>query len=365
MFSTEGLSRLLNDHHSTLKDLTELQDILNQRFTNMGDAVECLILSVTSGEPMLLIGPPGTAKSRLIRAFCNYVGEIPGSSFSNSMSVDVQSGQPLREVERKPSYFSYLLTQFTEPGELFGYFDIGKLLNEPHELVRMDEYGMQRARIVFLDEVFNASSAILNALLTFMNEREVHDRGTVYKVPLQCLFSATNQTPRTPDLKAVFDRFLLRCWLDNERATTNNMRDLLRVGWKETYAPPPLRVRQKDEKTFEGLLDKVIALQFDIEKLALVDELAIGNDSPLFADLADLVHQVREAELSDASNRRLIKFARIMLIHRLLNYARNGQIKTRSPKLQREDLAVFLRFGLDRPNLAITENFLKELEQSS
>ena len=359
MFSKKELSKLLKNHRATLWKLTMLQAALNERFSNMEDAVECLILSVAAGEPMLLVGPPGTAKSRLIRAFCNYVGMIPDEALTFSRSVSGQIGPSLHEVNRTPSFFTYLLTQFTEPSELFGYFDIGKLLNEPHELVKLDEYAMQRARVVFLDEVFNASSAVLNALLTFMNEREVHDRGTVYKVPLQCLFSATNQTPRTPELKGIFDRFLLRCWLNNERATASTMSNLLRAGWKETHAPRAMRKEQ-----FEGLLDGVIALQLDIEKQTQEGELIVEKDSPLFAILADLVHQVREAELSDASNRRVIKFARVMLISRLLDYAREGKSKASSLEMRREDLAVFLRFGLDRPDFVVVENFRKELQQS-
>jgi MoxR-like ATPase len=387
MFAGKALSMLLKNNRSTLSELVALGAALNERFADMEDAVECLVLSVASGEPMLLVGPPGTAKSRLIRTFCNLIGVIPDDAFVAADGAPAGKKRELHAVDRSPLYFSYLLTQFTEPSELFGYFDISKLMNEPHVLVKLDELSMQRAQIVFLDEVFNASSAILNALLTFMNEREVHDRGTVYKVPLQSLFSATNHVPRTPELKAVFDRFLLRCWLDNERATPDKMRKLLRTGWKETYAPPiihaddgskssadripdqvaglhPARSRHTEngsKSSFDGLLDRVAALHRDIEKLSRSGELAIQEDNPLFAVLADIVHHVRQSELSDASNRRLIKFTRLFLINRLLDYARDGKFDVASPEMKREDLAIFIRFGLDHRDLEIEQNLLKEI----
>ena len=95
---------------------------------------------------------------------------------------------------------------------------------------------MQRAEVVFLDEVFNASSAILNALLTFMNERKFHDRGVVYPTPLKMLFGATNHAPREEGLGAVYDRFLLRCRMENAPAGHDALSRLLSAAWTETHS---------------------------------------------------------------------------------------------------------------------------------
>jgi MoxR-like ATPase len=363
MFSGEALSKLREKNYKTLSRLVDLEMSLNQRFVDMEDAVRCLILSVASGEPMLLVGPPGTAKSRLIRAFCNLVGEVPDDAFAGPGAPAKESAE-LVEVKRSSSFFSYLLTQFTEPSELFGYFDISKLVNEPHVLVKLDDRSMQRARVVFLDEIFNASSAILNALLTFMNEREINDRGTVYTVPLQCLFSATNDTPHSAELNAVFDRFLLRCWLDNEGASPTNMRKLLRAGWTETYAPPHVHGGNGTNGSFDGLLDQVAIFHQNIEIMARQGELVIEPDSPLFATLADVVQSLRQSELTDASNRRLIKFSRIFLISRLLDSVRDSELDDGSPLMRQKDLAVFIRFGLDRRDLGVEQSLLKEIEQN-
>ena len=154
---------------------------------------------------MLLIGPPGTVKSRLIRAFCELIGLMDESDSNNR------------------DYFEYLLTPFTEPGELFGYYDISKATKGTLE--RMDKGMIQHARVVYLDEVFNGSSAILNSILAFMNERIFHDRGERKPVALQCLFAATNRIPETPVLSAFFDRFLLRCKVENVRAMTEAARE--------------------------------------------------------------------------------------------------------------------------------------------
>ena len=365
MFTAEGVSELLVKNQKTLLDLIALEKTLNNRFADMEDAIRCLILSVASGEPMVMIGPPGTAKSHLIRVFCQLTGMLEEDLAPAQNGPSSQADQPLREIRRSPDYFTYLLTQFTEPSELFGYFDIGKLVNEPYQLIKLDDHAMQRARVVFLDEIFNASSAILNALLTFMNEREIHDRGKILKTRLQCLFSATNHIPASGDLSAVYDRFLLRCWLENEPAQTDRLKRLLSMGWTETHAPGRNLEKAERDRRYYDLLDGIVELQTHISELTGTNGLSIDPTSPLFARLADMVEQARTMELSDGSNRRLIKFTRIMLINRLLEFARADLFKVDRPGLLYEDLLIFLRFGLDQRDDALLRRYRKEQDGSS
>jgi MoxR-like ATPase len=360
MFTAKGISQLLTKNKKTLLNLVSLEATLNLRFADMEEAVRCLILSVAAGEPMLMIGPPGTGKSRLIRVFSELTGMLEEEEKGEVPTSKREDKRALREIERSPKYFSYLLTQFTEPSELFGYFDIGKLVNEPHQLVKLDEHSMQRARVVFLDEVFNASSAILNSLLTFMNEREIYDRGKIFKTPLQCLLSATNRVPESGELSAFYDRFLLRCWLENEPARPDPLKRLLHMGWTETHAPGRDLNKAERDRRFPDLLDGAIELQAHIEELSRAGDLSVDETSPLFATLADLVEQARTMELSDGSNRRLIKFTKVMLINRLLEYARSKSFKVERPGIQHDDLLVFLRFGLDRVDDSLYRRFLKE-----
>ncbi len=159
---------------------------LEGTFLGKSETVRLMLIATVAGEHMLLVGPPGTAKSALVRLF--------------SRLVDAR-------------YFEYLLTRFTEPNEIFGPLDIQAFRSGQYQR-RMDGM-LPQAEIVFLDEVFKASSAILNSLLGVLNERLYTVGGTVVKVPLLSAFGASNEVPNDEELSAVFDRFLLRVRSDN------------------------------------------------------------------------------------------------------------------------------------------------------
>lgn len=348
VFTEAGANKLFKRHRATLRSLADVEQELNERFADMREAILCLLLAAASGEPMLLVGPPGTAKSRLVRAYCNIVGLID----DDEMEDATRAGAEERVIPPREHYFEYLLTQFTEPSELFGYFDLEKLHND-NQLTRLDTGMMQHAKVVFLDEVFNASSAILNSLLTFMNERKFHDRGQTIRVPLQCLFGATNSVPTSDELRAIYDRFLLRCWLTNEPSEPARLGHLLDVGWRETHAPPKHtpsgRKRGKYDRRHHGLLSNLAELRDDIEALSRKGELAIDASHQSFGRLASLIANVRKAGLSDVSNRRLIKMAKVMLIHRLY-VAATADGKPGDLAIERDDRLLLVRFGLDKPS---------------
>ena len=141
------------------------------------------LLAAISGENILFIGPPGTGKSVLSRRITNV--------FSN---VD---------------YFEYLLTKFTTPEELFGPISIKELENDKFH--RNIEGYLTDSEIVFLDEVFKANSAILNSLLTIMNERIYHNGYQKENIRTKIVIGASNELPREEyELDALYDRFLFR-----------------------------------------------------------------------------------------------------------------------------------------------------------
>ena len=74
---------------------------------------------------------------------------------------------------------------------------------------------LPEAEFIFLDELFNANSAILNNLLTVLNERIYRRGAEVHRLPLLSLFAASNHLPEDDSLRALFDRFLLRCHVEN------------------------------------------------------------------------------------------------------------------------------------------------------
>src|SRR3954451_5304143 len=174
---------------------------MKARFVQRDEVIDLIALALVAGEHLFLYGPPGTAKSALIRHFA-------------------------RAVQGR--YFEYMLTRFSEPNEIFGPIDIGKL--REGTMMTVTKGMLPEAEFVFLDELFNANSAILNNLLTVLNER-IYRRGIEsHRLPLLSLFSASNHLPEDDALMALFDRFLLRCHVDN--LPRDAMPRLLLAGWE-------------------------------------------------------------------------------------------------------------------------------------
>lgn len=349
MFQADALKSLHDGHRATFDTILALQSVLNTRFYGMERTVECMMLAALTGEPMVMIGPPGTAKSRIIRSFCHLLGLVGDDAFAH--------GDPAGSAEsKKDAYFEYLLTQFTEPSELFGQFDLARVFGTPPILVREETGMMQKAQVVFLDEVFNASSAILNALLTFMNERKFHDRGKVRKVPMRLLFAASNHTSREEGLGAFYDRFLLRSRLNNTPADPERLAVLLSAAWTETHAP---NLDEADRKRFASLMAGLEAFRNAVDQMTKQGKLRIEGGDPLFRQLADMVEELRRKDLSQMSNRRLVKFAGVIMAAALLRATRDKV----QPRITAADLGVVLDFGLDAEDESTVRKLRSHLER--
>lgn len=162
--------------------------------------VELIALAAVAGEHVLVIGPPGTAKSEAVRRFS-------------------------RALEG--SYFEYLLGRFTEPSEIFGPVDFRRL---KEGFVETDTSGMlPEAEIAFLDEVFQGSTAILNTLLGVLNERTFRRGHTIVRCPLRVCAGASNALPVDDALAAFADRFLLRVFV--QPVSDAQLEELLEGGW--------------------------------------------------------------------------------------------------------------------------------------
>jgi MoxR-like ATPase len=334
MFNSDVLRILATKHRQTFLDLHEIEQSLNTRFFDMKEPIEALILAVASGEPLLLIGKPGTAKSRLIRSFCGMVGLLDLDDLS----------------QRKEAYFEYQLTPFTEPGELFGYYDIGRA-SKGQGLFREDEMMMQKAQVIYIDEVFNASSAILNTLLSFLNERYFHDRGKRIKVPMELLFAATNHVPDVPELQAIYDRFVLRCYVHNVSSNPESVAALLGIGWQETFGKQQTRFAVKAD-----LLKQLGLLRQVIKQLTSSGDLVPKQMHLFYRVLAEKIEYARDNRLSEVSNRRLVKMIHIMLIHRLYEAVVKKELdKQDLIELGEPQLALFKRFFLDQDDEFLSE----------
>lgn len=167
---------------------------------------EAIALCAVAGEHLLLIGPPGTAKSEAARRMAATLGG---------------------------SYFEYLLGRFTEPSELFGPIDLRRLREG---VVETETTGMlPEADLAFLDEVFLGSTAILNTLLGILNERTFRRGSTRRACPLRLCIGASNALPDEGNLAAFADRFLVRLFLDP--VADPLLEDLLEQGWTRPSLP--------------------------------------------------------------------------------------------------------------------------------
>lgn len=166
--------------------LQTLLSEINQGLIERDAVFKTALLTLLTGEHLVLIGPPGTAKSVIARRLADCVEGPAGEK-----------------------HFEYLLTKFSTPDEIFGPLSISALKADRFE--RNTAGYLPTARVAFLDEIFKANSAILNALLTILNERIFHNGNHAEKVPLLSLVAASNELPVGKDeLNALYDRFLVR-----------------------------------------------------------------------------------------------------------------------------------------------------------
>ncbi|GKV66959.1 hypothetical protein NCCP2331_31120 [Sporosarcina sp. NCCP-2331] len=173
--------------NSSLLKLHEIKRALNEKFFERESEVEGILVALLARQHMLMIGPAGTAKSAL--------------------------SAELAKIVQGTEYFQWLLTRFSTPEEVFGPLSLKDL--EVGVYKRNTAAKMPEAHLVFLDEIFKANSAILNSLLTLINERLFYNDGSPIEVPLMSVIGASNEYPEDGEgLEALFDRFLLRFEID-------------------------------------------------------------------------------------------------------------------------------------------------------
>lgn len=184
----------------------EVLEPLKSAFVGKDEIIDVMGVCLVAGENLFILGPPGTAKSALVQMLA-------------------------QQIEGR--VFDYLLTRFTEPNELFGPFDIRKL--REGELVTNTEGMLPEASFIFLDELLNANSAILNSLLLVLNERIFRRGRETRNLPVLMVVGASNRLPEDDALAALFDRFLLRVHCDN--VEMEQLHDVLIAGWQLDKKP--------------------------------------------------------------------------------------------------------------------------------
>lgn len=170
-----------------IEKLQEIKDYLNQKYVEREKEIEAILIALLSRQHVLLIGSPGTGKSALV--------------------------SELGKIFNGVNYFQWLLTRFSTPEELFGPLSIKALEQGVYE---RNTFGkLPEAHLAFLDEIFKANSAILNSLLTLINERIFYNNGGIVQSPLITIVGSSNEYPEEGEgLEALFDRFILRFEVD-------------------------------------------------------------------------------------------------------------------------------------------------------
>lgn len=239
-------------------------------FVGKDEIIDLLAIALIARENAFLYGPPGTAKSAIVRGLSSCIKE--GKNFE------------------------YLLTRFTEPNEIFGPFDIRKL--KEGELATNVEGMMPEASMVFLDEIFNANSAILNSLLMALNEKVFRRGKETFQLPALMFVGASNVIPEDETLHALLDRFLIRIKCDY--VEPEQLESVLLAG-------------RKIESGHSGEVptitpQEIISLQQECQQIDL---------SPVRTKYVELVHSLRNAGVK-VSDRRAVKCQNLLAASALL-----------------------------------------------
>ena len=186
--------------------MLNLEAELNTVLIERQEAVRAALVALIAGQNMVLLGPPGCGKSLIVTELARRIQDN-GVTGNGTTSVTGPGGGSSNSSGLK--CFTLLMTRYTDPDEVFGPVSLAALKND--ERRRTLTHRLAQAHFGFLDEVFKANSAVLNALLTVLNEREFDNGGpTRLKLPLISLFGASNELPEGQELEAFWDRFLLR-----------------------------------------------------------------------------------------------------------------------------------------------------------
>lgn len=237
----------------SLKKLQTIQHTLNEHFFDRSAEIEALMTALLSRQHILFIGPAGTGKSAL--------------------------SAMLGEIVEDSTYFQHLLTPFSTPEELFGVLSLKDLERGIYK--RNIENMLPSANFAFIDEIFKANSAILNSLLTLINERIFYNNGKPIPSPLMTLVGSSNEYIEEDEgLEALFDRFLLRYEVDYIRD------DQQFIAMLKSDSPIVI-----DKLT----LDELTQLQFQLGSIPISPQ--------IFETLAKIRHQLKDEGIQPSDRR--------------------------------------------------------------
>jgi len=247
--------------------LSELKDRLLNLFVQKEQEITAALATLLSGEPCIFIGPPGTAKTMLIE------------TLAKSISA---------------SYFYYLLTRFTEPDEIIGPLDISKLREGVYE--RIIKNKLPDSDIVFLDEIFKASSAIRNILLDIILNKRFYTGSEYRPIKLLAFYCASNEISTDSEDQAIYDRMVIRCF--TRYVSDDVVPDLLETG-----------IKFEISKDFNPVLDKQDLLNFQKEVLSKLE--TINSNQKLMNKYLEALMELKMNNII-ISDRRKVKILKVI-----------------------------------------------------
>jgi len=304
MAENETKSQNLHDR------IKNLRDALINGLYEKDEAVRLALLTAIAGESVFFLGAPGCAKSMIARRVVQ------------AFKADGDKGV---------KYFETLLNQFSTPEEVFGNISLKALNgeledengNKKEEYRRLTENMLPEADIAFLDEIWKASPAILNTLLTIINERKFHNGSKVMDVPLKALFAASNELPaKDRGLEALYDRFILRLcvgYIENE----DSFFDMIDGSSSSDFAlPDEVKNLQITNEELKAWKEKIDAVSLSDEAKAIISairkELTSRNEK-LTEENKNSKDFEWQRELFEVGDRRWKKIAHILKASAFLN----------------------------------------------
>ena len=227
---------------------------MNNLFVERDELIKLMELAIVTGTNLLMLGPPGTAKSAITYELC---GRIENAN-----------------------YFQWMLNKTSDPSEILGPFSVKEMEND--KFMRITTGKLPEAHIAFMDEVFKSNAPTLNALLTIMNEHIFYNDGKPVEVPLISMFGASNEPPEDESLDAMYDRFIFRMNVQyihdaaNKKRMHSNYVDnragLLNLVNKTTITLAEVQALQAAAKTVKvpkDIINKFIRLISDLDRQAV------------------------------------------------------------------------------------------------